>query len=497
MIFPNEPTLRGYSTTHAATGAHTGVYKTTKRNPRNTPLFDCEDHQFNRAYNETIFELPVFDIHLKKWDSVVQLLEMGDAFLDAVSENGNEFDGIVSIWRLPSPPIRPNDKFLLFSPQFGLYNQIRALFHALAIARTLGRVLVLPDIVANNGHGPVVAREKIFNSNKLVRLSLGRVVSTEEFKGLLKEGVAKLPTKIIELPLALKQLTPTNLYFDNFGISNLPHISVDASVFDVFTQSRWLNWAKSDKEGVQDDNTIAFFSTYGAWNDYKYTDRKWHEALEHATYQEAEWIHGFADAIVAEDRDLSQGFMCAHIRRGDFKESCDSYDAEMASASPRSWVAAYYKKRVTCWVDEGVLVNQMKILQNIMIRKYGRTMTVYASTNDVAFAQKVKGVLKKELGIRFYTLDDMLEGRTKVMKAAHPVIDISLCARAHTLILNQFSTFSRAIIKAAMWRNATLSPYAGGRTSKNYNGTIAYAWIKPKDNGDDGKESDLIAFVDQ
>ena len=136
------------------------------------------------------------------------------------------------------------------------------------------------------------------------------------------------------------------MYFSEFGIGDLPHMKVQAEAFTVFTQSNWIKWATVDAEGVQGDNTIAFHSTYGAWNDFKYDAKKWHAALEHATFQEAEWIHGFSEAIVAEDEDLSNGFICAHIRRGDFKESCDAYDQEMASGSPRSWVANYYKKRI-------------------------------------------------------------------------------------------------------------------------------------------------------
>ena len=145
--------------------------------------------------------------------------------------------------------------------------------------------------------------------------------------------------------------------------------------------------AMYEQEKVQNDNTIAFHSTYGAWSDYKYPDKKWHDALEHATFQEAEWIHSFSETIVAEDEDLSNGYICAHIRRGDFKESCDAYDAEMAGPNPRSWVAAYYKKKIACWVDEAVVINQANILKTKMVAKYGQMVPLYASTNDMAFAE--------------------------------------------------------------------------------------------------------------
>ena len=286
---------------------------------------------------------------------------------------------------------------------------------------------------------------------------------------------------------------PVNLYFDNIGFGSLP--IEKASPFTVFTQNAWNKWMEDDKEKVQQDNTIAFHSTYGAWSDYKYDDKKWHDALEHATFQEADWIRSFSETIVSEDEDLSGGYICGHIRRGDFKEACDAYDAEMATASPRSWVANYYKKGITCWVDETVLVNEAKILKANIIKKWGKMVPIYVSTNDMAFADKVKIVLKQE-GISLYTLEDMLEGRKKVIKAAHPVIDITLCSQAHTLILNQFSTFSRAIYKTAMWRNATISPSANGRSSPHYNGTTAYTWIKVA-AGADMTHTVVPLFVDQ
>lgn len=77
-----------------------------------------------------------------------------------------------------------------------------------------------------------------------------------------------------------------------------------------------------------------------------------------------------------------------------------------------------------------------------------------------------------------YTLEDLLQGRSGVLEVAFPVIDIMMCSQAHTLILNQFSTFSNAIFKMAMWRNATVSPTAVGRSPVNYKKSVAYAWIQ-------------------
>merc|ERR1712146_815954 len=56
---------------------------------------------------------------------------------------------------------------------------------------------------------------------------------------------------------------------------------------------------------------------------------------------------------------------------------------------------------------------------------------------------------------------------------------------------------SRAIYKTAMWRNATISPYAGGRIQKSYNGTTAYTWIKPNTDGTAQTMNDMVLFLDQ
>lgn len=40
-----------------------------------------------------------------------------------------------------------------YQPQFGMGNQLRALEAALAVARVLRRMLVVPDYIADNGEG--------------------------------------------------------------------------------------------------------------------------------------------------------------------------------------------------------------------------------------------------------------------------------------------------------------------------------------------------------
>ena len=65
-------------------------------------------------------------------------------------------------------------RYLVYQPQFGLCNQLRALHHAIAIAKVLGRILVIPDIVDNDGHGPIYKRDVLFDSELITKALTGQ-----------------------------------------------------------------------------------------------------------------------------------------------------------------------------------------------------------------------------------------------------------------------------------------------------------------------------------
>lgn len=51
-------------------------------------------------------------------------------------------------------PICPTGR-QIYQPQFGMGNQLRALEAGLAVARILGRLLVIPDYISDNGEGAI------------------------------------------------------------------------------------------------------------------------------------------------------------------------------------------------------------------------------------------------------------------------------------------------------------------------------------------------------
>ena len=57
----------------------------------------------------------------------------------------------------------------------------------------------------------------------------------------------------------------------------------------------------------------------------QYSHLQWLEGLERPVYQEAPWITQYVASLVKSRKDLSNGYICGHIRRGDFKASCSAY----------------------------------------------------------------------------------------------------------------------------------------------------------------------------
>ena len=216
-------------------------------------------------------------------------------------------------------------EFLIYSPQFGLYNQQRALYHALAVARVLNRVLVVPDIVSNNGAGPIVPRNLLFDNVLLLEEAKSFVISTADYQKLLQSGMAESPTKIISLPVPIKQLVPSMYYYNYLNMKNLPHEFLSDSPKFHFSENDWFKFANSDPLKVMHDSTIAFYSMYMCWMDNKFSKLQWLENLEAPIYKEAPWISKFVKQVIDTRMDLSEGYICGHIRRGDFKASCSAY----------------------------------------------------------------------------------------------------------------------------------------------------------------------------
>ena len=189
------------------------------------------------------------------------------------------------------------EKYLTYQPQFGLCNQLRALHHAIAIAKVLGRVLVIPDIVDNDGQGPIYKRDILFDSELVVKALTGVLkhdgtsiscITMETYNKLVTDDKAYLPTKILDPKLTFLQLAPSNIYFDNLGWK-FP--LVVAQSLGGYTETDWKAWDQSNKEHMREEDMLAMSTTFGGWmGANNQQDRVWHSAVEQLVYQESKWI---------------------------------------------------------------------------------------------------------------------------------------------------------------------------------------------------------------
>ena len=217
-------------------------------------------------------------------------------------------------------------KYLVYQPQFGICNQLRALHHAIAISKVLHRTLVIPDIIDNDGIGPIYKRDILFDSSLLVRSLTGVLkhdntkiscITMDTFKKLLTDEKAYLPSKILDIKLTFKQLAPNNLYFDNLGWK-FP--LVVANSLDGYREQNWKIWNELNKEKMRNEDTLAIRTTFGFIDFFnlifKYSiifviilkggwmgasnkdDRMWHSAVEELVYQESKWIADFVNKLV-------------------------------------------------------------------------------------------------------------------------------------------------------------------------------------------------------
>ena len=187
--------------------------------------------------------------------------------------------------------LRSDVKYLIFQPQFGICNQLRALHQAIAIAKVLCRVLVIPDIIDNDGKGPILKRDLLFDSDTLISAldtSSYGAVNTESFLKFIKSNEQFVPVKFLDLKLtSFKQLVPSNLYFDSIKW----HFPVVYAELKGYIERNWREWDSLDQENVRKVNTLAVTMTYGAWLGAEaYEMKVWHSRIEELVYKESAWI---------------------------------------------------------------------------------------------------------------------------------------------------------------------------------------------------------------
>jgi hypothetical protein len=157
--------------------------------------------------------------------------------------------------------------------------------------------------------------------------------------------------------------------------------------------------------------------------------------------------------------------MCAHVRRGNFKKACERYDEEYFSGKPRSWVRSFYESGMACYVDEHTFIDQVDEVIRISKERYKRDLPILLITNDDRFVEQVRAI---EPGYNVLTMNQVSD-MAGIFQPAVPVIEMTLCSKAKVILANQYSTFSRAIFKKAVWKRKHMTKFS-------------FAWAKSLQN---------------
>ena len=116
------------------------------------------------------------------------------------------------------------------------------------------------------------------------------------------------------------------------GWAHLPVVQADS--LTGFNEVNWRTWFSQNAEHVNEQQMVAVATTYGAWQGASnFRFKLWHSNIERLVYRESGWISNYVDTIINANSNLQNGFMCAHVRRGNFKKACRLYDEEIASGN--------------------------------------------------------------------------------------------------------------------------------------------------------------------
>ncbi|CAB1118120.1 unnamed protein product [Ectocarpus sp. CCAP 1310/34] len=456
----------------------------------------------------SVSSVPAYDLLSRRHRDVTHLRLQAYRFFQRLRTSVERNKDLEDLWKRPGMP-KPNyalAKFLIYQPQFGMGNQLRALDAALAVARVLGRVLVVPDYIADNGEGRSVRYDAIWEFGFLEEL-VGRsnVILQADFDDLLQDcDVVLPPTKVYLADMPIKQLAGNDEYFGRMGWGELPKVPLPLA---NATEAGWSELQQMEDQVLA---ISAMFGMFQGWTpDSTVGDTHWHAMVKLHVSEEASWVHEFVDdslerfrekateaAAAAEqadsggeggDEELSDvggrnpaaaEFMCAHVRRQDFEESCSCYEEEYRTGSARDWVKEALDGGGVCWVEEQDFRDTVDVLLRWAPAKLDVSpQFVFATSDDARFLEDIK----VGNAVPVFTLDDVSrvaaaargggggggggagEGfrgpaessaataggkavTPEEVQAALPAIDVAVCSRGTLLMLNYFSTYS-ALIK--------------------------------------------------
>jgi hypothetical protein len=358
-----------------------------------------------------------------------------------------------------APAAMQAERYLLYSPQFGLGNQQIALRNAVGWALALNRTLVLPHILGHSGCSneslcSASAQEVMPHAAAFVTGNTAplRVVDMDEF---VKTGLH--PRRLLVLPVkALWTFRMTDHYWDLLGMSwhrERPPLEVPLSAFEA--------GAVSSAFGACSGHRVLAFRTLfaagldlgGAKRTFPNPGLKWLDRVAMpALYRPHPMLGGLAEEIVQSVRSRARAdasvarVACVHLRLGDIVEDCKKYEAESEQPDGRKWVISHFRKGYSCYQPRDQLVANLRALQERGRKAGSSTLGIYAAVEDPA-ALAMPALAPFHMTSQADFRQVVTRAATRLPPGlASVLLDQFVCARSQHLLLNVFSTFSQMMV---------------------------------------------------
>ncbi|RKP21720.1 hypothetical protein ROZALSC1DRAFT_20288 [Rozella allomycis CSF55] len=464
MIYPNFPDQLSFSTNHREPGKlskaiqkgeHTGSkgaagktssFTLTKKKLWVYTVSLHEDDSFLKSrkfwndLNKPIKDLDVFDIYHRKVPSVVHLFETGLGALEQLyhtNRNTKElfkrFYGINTVdgnnhcvldlfGSLEREEPVSDEKYIIFQPQLGFNNQLRAYEDAIAYAHILKRTLVLPPVQSTN--------QSWFSLNSLFDINedkLSQYINFTYFDEFVDLQLPP-PRRMIVLEGLTNFLEPNNVLLEKHGLDSPVKYRIQGS----------NRYEKDIKRlyGSCDDDILSFNTLFMGF--YKFDTRT-------KNRQHSKAVSGLWNLKHSLNFGKSP-FICIHARRGDFENYC-SHLAERIKKEPgllKTWLRGFSIDK--CYPSNNVI--SLRIQKEI--QKFGPVKSIYVSTNkpeefSQSYLNTTLNVFNSDVIMKGIQNNPELLPMDMKTDDLLPFLEQEICYHADFFIGNYFSTFSRRI----------------------------------------------------
>jgi len=465
MLYPNFQKEKSLATTHRELGEHTGPNlnkgrdKLTKakdweRYIQSLVAFRSElDKQLKFSDPPRLKEMDVVNLYhrpasreeIKRYATITSFGNISSntrrEYLDKV--HGEGFCALdVSGQRVPQSS---GKKYFLYDPQNGLSNQIMQLQGAVVMAQQLGRTLVVPPVVADDG--------TLLDPSDLFDLSSLPVawVHYRDYDG------APRVKRLVDRTQRKRFLSGSQEDFfhglgldaaaagnggggDNEGIARVDYDS-------IYEKERLTDEELKALFGGCPDETLAITNIFLLYATPPQMEKdpdfvripEWSGKVKAAATKREEALRKSASPSLKGKRGSDAGnlngmYSCLHLRRGDFENFCDHVRLKRLSKDPAPYDSYWYRpfKYENCFMNPS---DVRKVLAPRM--KPGEAL--YVATNE-----QNRTVIKEGFrGMTWKTASGFSQEERTLDPRLLPALDQAFCEGSRVLYFNRWSSFSK------------------------------------------------------